>query len=302
MKTAMVVGLAVGTGLVLGTILRRPPVQSLKGKVVLITGASSGIGRATAHAFAAEGARLALLARRAVALEEIRTDLESHRVPIVLAPADVTDSDELAAAVDRVYREFGRIDILINNAGVTVGGPHQDITDERLRQLIAVNFYGPLRLTQLVLPGMLRQRSGHIVNVGSAIGIFNPPGAAAYAATRAAMRAFSDALRREVRGTGVRVSTIMPGWTKTEMVQHMDWHELRRTGLFTIFMALGDASVPAQAIVSAVRHNRREMVLGGAQLQIGTMSARIAPCLIDLYYRLFTNNAVTLEIMRHMGA
>ncbi len=301
MSKTLVAGMAVGAGLAIGAALRRSSSQNVQDKVVLITGASAGIGRATARAFAAQGARLALLARRVTALEEVCAELGPYHVPIVLAPADVTQTDELAAAVDRVYGEFGRIDILVNNAGVTMGGPHQDLAEGRLRQLLAINVYGPLRLTQLVLPGMLRQRSGHIVNVGSTMGILNPPGAAAYAATRAAVRAFSEALRREVYGTGIRVSTVMPGWTKTEMVQQMDWNELRRTGLFTIFTTLDDASVPARAIVSAVCYNRREVVLGGLQMRLGAISTPISPYLTDWYYRLFTNNAITLEIMRNMG-
>jgi short-subunit dehydrogenase len=167
---------------------------------------------------------------------------------------------------------------------------------------LAVNVYGPLRLTQLVLPGMLQQKSGHIVNVGSAMGILNPPGAAAYASTRAAVRAFSEALRREVRTSGIRVSTVMPGWTKTEMVQHMDWDELRRAGLLPFLATLDEADVPAQAIVSAVRYNRREIVLGGIQMQAGAINLPIAPHVIDWYYRLFTNHALVLEALRDMGA
>jgi clavulanate-9-aldehyde reducatase len=301
MRKALVAGLVVGAGVAIGTALRRSSPQSVQGKVVLITGASSGIGRATAHAFAAQGARLALLARRISTLEEVCAELEPYRVPVVLAPADVTDSDQLAAAVDRVYDAFGCIDILINNAGVTMGGPHQNLAEERLRQMLAVNIYGPLRLTQLVLPGMLRQRGGHIVNVGSVMGLISPPGAAAYAATRAAVRAFSESLRREVRGTGIGVSTVMPGWTKTEMVQHIDWSELRRAGLLSVLATLDEARVPAQAIVYAVRYSRREILLGGLQMQAGAINFPLTPYVLDWYFRLFTSNDLVLEAMRQLG-
>lgn len=301
MRKALAMGMAIGAGLAIGTALRRSSPQSVQGKVVLITGASSGIGRATAHAFAAQGARLALLARRIPALEEVRAELEPYHVPVMLAPADVTSSDQLAAAVDRVVDTFGHIDILINNAGVTLGGSHQDIAEDRLRQLLGVNIYGPLRLTQLVLPGMLRQHSGHIVNVGSMMGLINPPGAAAYAATRAAVRAFSESLRREVRGAGIRVSTVMPGWTKTEMVQHVDWSELRRAGLLSALATLDEAGVPAQAIVAAVRYNRREVLLGGVQMQAGAINLPLTPYVLDWYFRLFTSNDLVLEAMRKLG-
>ncbi len=301
MNKALAAGLVVGTGVAIGAALRRSSPQTLQGKVVLITGASAGIGRATAREFAAQGARLALLARRITTLEEVCAELQPYHVPIVLTPADVTNSDQLAAAVDRVCEVFGRIDILINKAGVTMGGPHQDLAEDRLRQLLDVNIYGPLRLTQLVLPGMLRQGSGHIVNVGSMVGIINSPGLAAYTATRAAVRAFSEALRREVQGTGIQVSTIMPGWTKTEMVQHMDWNELRRTGIVTPLVSLDDACVPARAIVSAVRYRRREVLLGGLQMQIGAIPLPFATQIMDWYFRWFIRTDLVLEAMRGMG-
>ena len=140
-----------------------------------------------------------------------------------------------------------------------MGGPHQDLTEERLRQLLAVNIYGPLRLTQLVLPGMLQQGSGHIVNVGSMVGIIHSPGLAAYTATRAAVRAFSEALRREVGVWGIRVSVIYPGAVRTEFSQQAGIK--RKTGMTTPAFLMLEPQEVAQVVLKVVRHPRRMVIL-----------------------------------------
>lgn len=285
---------------------RRSQPVSLAGKVVIITGASSGIGRATAHAFAQAGAKVVLVARRHEALAKVETELTCYGATTLVIPADVTRNEDLEQVVGRTLHTFGRVDVLVNNAGISRGGPFVDLNPADLRQLTLLNVYGPLRLSQLVLPVMQRQGSGHIVNMSSMAGLLIAPGLAVYNATRSAIIAFSDSLRREVEGTGIYVSTILPGWTKTAMTHNLDEAEMRATGLITPFVDFDPPEVPAQAIIEAVRYRRSQLTMGGLEIQAVAWQNRRSPRFMDflyrLYFRLLVDRRRFIEAQRGIGS
>lgn len=188
----------------------------LAGKVALVTGASSGIGAAAARALAGEGVRVALLARRKERLEAVADEIGRQPGQALACPADVTDRGAVQAAVERLLSHWGRIDLLINNAGRGMVAPFEATTPEELRALMEVNLVGALTVTQAVLPTMLKQRSGHIINVSSVVGRRAVPFRSAYAASKFALVGLSEALRSELRGSGIRVSVVYPIYTETE--------------------------------------------------------------------------------------
>jgi short-subunit dehydrogenase len=280
--------------------------MSLTGRVVIITGASSGIGRAAAHAFARAGAKIVLVARRSEPLAAVEAELACYKGVTLIIPADVTQNEALEQVVETTLRTFGRIDVLVNNAGISRGGPFVALDPDDLRQLTLLNVYGPLRLSHLVLPVMQRQGSGHIVNMSSMAGLLTAPGLAAYNATRSAIIAFSDSLRREVEGTGIYVSTILPGWTRTAMTSNLDEAEMRATGLITPLVNFDPPEVPAQAIVEAVRYRRSQLTMGGPEIQAVAWQNRHSPRFMDFlyrwYFRLLVDRRRFIETQRGMGS
>ncbi len=300
MKRWLLAGALVGGALAL--VRSRPQPLSLWGKVVVVTGASSGIGRAAARLFAAEGARVVLVARRADALAKTQYDLAQFGAPSLVVSADVTQDADLQRIVAETLHAFGRIDVLVNNAGLSYGGALHTINPQRIRDLIAVNLIGPIRLTQAVLPAMLAQGSGHIVNVSSMAGQVAAPGMAAYAATRRGLVAFGDALRRELAETGIGVSSVLPSFTRTAMTADVSEVGLRTSGGLLPLEQFDVPEVPARAIVDAVRFRRRDVVMGGPQIRCGYVWERIAPQLVDVWWRLFVDVPAWIEAVRDLGA
>lgn len=192
--------------------------MSLKGKIVLITGASSGIGAATALAFATEGARLLLAARRTEKLAEVAREAMARGAGAVHTFAlDVRDRAAVPKAIDALPAEWAAIDILVNNAGLSRGLDKLyagEIDD--WEEMIDTNVKGLLYVTRAVVPGMVERGSGHILNLGSTAGELTYPGGAVYCATKAAERALNDGLRQDVLGTPIRVTTVDPGMVETE--------------------------------------------------------------------------------------
>lgn len=192
--------------------------MKLEGRLAAITGASAGIGAATAHELAGLGARLVLGARRLERLEEVRGSiLASHpQAKVTIAPLDVSDRASCEAFYESVARE-GQLDLLVNNAGLARGTDSVvDGKEDDWREMIETNVLGLLRLTQLALPQMIERRSGTIVMVGSVAGLEAYPGGSVYCATKAGVRSIVKALRHELMGTGVRVCNVEPGMVETE--------------------------------------------------------------------------------------
>ncbi|HEX8838089.1 MAG TPA: oxidoreductase [Candidatus Acidoferrum sp.] len=177
-------------------------------KVALITGVSSGIGRATATALVNEGFRVFGTMRDPARLgQELGT--------VELIPMDVRNENSARSAVQSVLERAGRLDVLVNNAGVALTGSAEETSVEEAKQLFETNFFGVLRLTQLVLPVMRGQRSGRILNISSVVGFLPAPYMAVYAASKHAIEGYSESLDHELRQFGIRVSLIEPGFTRT---------------------------------------------------------------------------------------
>jgi NADP-dependent 3-hydroxy acid dehydrogenase YdfG len=186
------------------------------GRVAVITGASSGIGEATARALAADGHRLALLARRVDRIQALADELDNGSLAI---KADVTDRDSIVAAAERVKGELGGADILVNNAGVMLLAPFSSEQRAEIRQMVETNLLGAMTVTEVFLD-QLRNGGGDLVNISSVAGRTARPGNAAYAATKWGMGGWSEALRQELQ-PDVRVILIEPGAVATELTDHI---------------------------------------------------------------------------------
>lgn len=282
--------------------LKRQRPTPIKNKVVIITGASAGIGEAAAHVFASKGARVVLVARRQEKLDIVARELQQRykAVPLII-PADVTQEDDLQRVVTVTMDTFKRIDVLVNNAGLAMGSYLHEQDPAAVRRMFEVNLLSLVRLTQLVLPVMWAQHSGHIVNVSSVAGCILAPGETTYVATKAGLNGFTDSLRRELIGTGINVSLVMPGWTKTGMVAHMDQGTMRKGSLLNPLITVDDALTVADRIVDAVRYNLRDVLMGGPQMVIGAWSQRWSPLLMDIYFRHFVNREQMVEGFKDLG-
>jgi NADP-dependent 3-hydroxy acid dehydrogenase YdfG len=192
----------------------------LSGQVVAVTGASSGIGEATALACARAGAAVALAARRAERIEELARRIVAEGGIAIAVRADVGEEEQARAFVERAHGELGRLDVLVNNAGVMLLGPIENAPTDEWRQMVHVNVFGVLYCTHAALPLMHAQGSGHIVNVSSVAGRFARAGSGVYNLTKFGVGAFSEALRQEVAPIGLRVSVVEPGAVDTELAGH----------------------------------------------------------------------------------
>ena len=192
--------------------------DKIRGRTIVITGAARGIGRATAEALLARGARVVIGDRDVAVLDATVTEL--NRLGQVSGyPLDVTDAESFAMFLDKARADGGgHIDVLINNAGVMPIGPFLDHSEQAVRSAVEVNFYGVLTGCRLVLPEMVKRRAGHIVNIASLAGVLAVPGQALYAGTKFAVVGLSTALSDEFAPQGVDVSVVMPTFTNTELI------------------------------------------------------------------------------------
>ena len=194
----------------------------LADKIVLITGASSGIGEATVRMLAADGAHVVLAARRLDRLQAISDEITSGGGKVTVFEADVSDEAACRKLVEDAERECGPVDVLVNNAGVMLLGPVKDAPTEEWRTMVEVNLLGLLYMTHAILPSFYSRKRGHIVNVSSVTGRTATAGSAVYNATKWGVNAFTEALRHELvqDKSGVRTTLIEPGAVVTELVSH----------------------------------------------------------------------------------
>ncbi len=254
----------------------------LNDKVVIITGASSGLGRALAFAFARRAARLVLVARREDRLEAVRREVEPYTSDVLVIPADVSQEDDLRRVVEQTLARFGRIDVLVNNAGISAGGPFQEQDPARVEAMIRVNLWAAIRLTQLALPSMLANNHGYILNIGSGLARAAIPMFAPYVATKYGLAGFTDTLRRELHRTGVHLTLVLPGWMHTDMVPSEVEGLVARYGL-----PVEHPDYVAERAVLGLVRGEKEIILGGVMARLGILAERYAPLLLSVYWRLW---------------
>jgi len=189
----------------------------IAGSAALVTGASSGIGAATAQELARRGARVAVVARRLEKLEETANACRRHSAESFAYAGDVADRTFCESAVAKVTETFGRVDIIVNNAGISLHKHSAEATVEDIEGVMAVNFFGPVYLTSAALPGMLERRRGSVVNVTSVAGYVPNPKEGAYGASKAALSRWSHGLSVDLHGSGVHVGVLSPGPIDTEI-------------------------------------------------------------------------------------
>jgi NADP-dependent 3-hydroxy acid dehydrogenase YdfG len=220
--------------------------KNIAGKVIVITGASSGLGEATARYLAREGAKLVLGARRLDRLQALARELSLGEPAAV--KTDVVDRTQVQALVDRALQMHGRVDVVLNNAGLMPQAPLDRLQVDEWDRMIDVNLKGVLYGIAAVLPHMQRQKSGHIINVSSVAGHRVGPGFAVYAATKFAVRALSESLRQEVKAYNIRTTVISPGAVATELPNSVtDPDAAARVRKF-----YEEAAIPADSFARAV--------------------------------------------------
>ena len=230
--------------------------MALVGATALITGASAGIGYETALEFARKGANVAIVARREDRLRALAERVQRIGVEAHVIVADVGRSDEVQTMVREAIGRFGRVDVLVNNAGFGFSGTIEETDEATMRELMDVNYFGAFNATRAVLPYMRERGSGHIVNVSSVVGRLAFPYHGAYSATKFAMMAMTESLRGELAGSGITVTAVLPGGTRTEFFDAQrtnDGHVSAPTG------PKQDADVVARAIVRSVHRPTPEV-------------------------------------------
>ncbi|MFL5747565.1 MAG: oxidoreductase [Niastella sp.] len=232
-------------------------------KVWFITGSSRGLGRALTEAVLAKGDQVAATARQPKQLDDLVTKYPQQILPLRL---DVTNKKEITAAVEQAVKHFGRIDVLVNNAGFGVVGAAEAFTDEQVRSQLETNLYAPIEVTRVVLPYMRKQRSGRILQISSVGGRIGNPGLAIYQAAKFGLSGFAEVLSKEVAPLGIKVTSVEPGGFRTDWAgDSMSYApaiegyettvnaraEYFRTGKF---VPVGDPVKAAQAMVDLVEH------------------------------------------------
>jgi short-subunit dehydrogenase len=247
------------------------------GKVVVITGASSGIGAEAAFMVARRGGIPVLLARNVSKLEEISRQIPTEHLYLAL---DVSDAHEAARVFEEIMKRYGHIDVLINNAGFGVFQSFLEMPIEQFSEMMNVNYMGVVHCTKAVLPHMLKRGSGHIVNIASVAGKIATKKTAAYTATKHALIGFSNALRLELRGSGVHISTINPGPIATNFFDRADPAGQYMTNLKKMKGVILAPHDVAEQMLRSVERNRREITLPWFA-GIGVILAQLFPQLFE---------------------
>ena len=234
------------------------------GPVTLITGASSGIGQAVARQLAAEGHWLVLAARRIEKLQQLVGEIGPTAIAIQADMQRVSDLEQLAR---QAQDGFGRVDVLINNAGVGENHVAYAATDAQIQLIMGTNFNAPVQLARYIVPGMVERKRGHIINIGSVASHLAMPTSSLYAASKHALKGWNDALRRELRHTGVHVSLVCPGFIRTPMTAG-------------IKAPMPGPEAVAKVISRLLRHPRREVFVPGIYGWL-TALTKLSPALTD---------------------
>ncbi len=237
-------------------------------KNIWITGASSGIGEALALALAEKGARLVLSSRDKAGLDRVAAECTRRQPGLepIVEPFDVAEHDELPSVVQRVLERTGGIDILISNAGVGQRASALSCAPDVVKRIFNVNFFGAAFLSRELLPSMLKRGSGRIVVVSSVLGTFHLPGRSAYAASKHALQGYFDTLRAELRGSGVAITVVRPGWIETSMSRNALTAEGTSYGKATKALSRKMSSEKcAQKILKTIASGKEDAVIGGIE-------------------------------------
>ena len=253
--------------------------QSRASRVVAITGASSGIGRATAQKFAREGWRVGLIGRSAKTLDAVRRDVVTLGSTASIAAADVADSTALEAAADHIERELGPLDAWINNAGTSVYGKLLDITEEEFRRVVETNFFGAVNGTRLALRRMIPRDRGTVVQVLSAISFRGMPLQSPYSATKYGMRGFTEAVRCELihDGSAVHITMVHPPAVNTPFYDHAESHMPKPVRPPP---PVYQPEIVAGAIYFAATNRRREVKVSATTVGLD-LGNKLSPSLLD---------------------
>ena len=251
----------------------------MKNKVIVITGASSGIGRALAKEFASQGARLSLGARRTELLEELLKELSETE--ILIQKTDVSIESDCSQLIDETIKRYGQIDVLINNAGISMRAVFEDVDLKVIKQLMDVNFYGTVYCTKFALPYLLKTK-GSLVGVISIAGYVGLPGRSGYSASKFAIRGFLDTVRIENLKSGLHVLVAAPGFTTSEV---------RKAALTSNGLHQGEtprnensmmsAEECAHHILNAVKKRKRQLILTFAEGKLTVFVGKFFPALLD---------------------
>lgn len=260
--------------------------MEIKDKVIWLTGASSGIGEALAYALAKEGAKLILSARRKEELERVAVNCQLSTANCFILPLDLADSTNFEAKKNEALKKFGRIDVLINNGGVSQRSLAKDTSIEVDRKLFEVNFFGTVALTKLLLPCFIQQKDGMIVTITSAVGKFGSPWRSGYAASKHALHGFFDSLRAEVHDDNVRVLLVCPGFIQTNVSHNALTGTGEKLGSMDKATANGlTADECAAQIISAIKNEQEEIVVAKFKERFAVFAKRIFPSLFSVMIR-----------------
>ena len=250
--------------------------MNFKDKVIVITGASSGIGEASAEEFAKRGANIVLVARRKDKLEKVEKSLTKYPVKILSLICDVSEKEQVKKMVEKVLETFPQVDVLINNAGFVIYGKVEELSIEDVESQMQTNYFGTIYCTKLFLPHFLKQNSGHIVNVASVGGSFGVPGIATYCATKFALLGFSEGLHHELHETNVGVTVVSPIMVRTNLFDHPSFKNFTKyaTGISL------SAETVAKAVLKAADSPRLEIVVPSV-VRIGIWFKQTFPFIVN---------------------
>ncbi|MDQ6477388.1 SDR family oxidoreductase [Dyadobacter sp. LHD-138] len=255
--------------------------NTFQNKVVWITGASSGIGEAIAMAFAKEGAKLVLTARRREELERVKVRTRLPDSSVLILPMDVTEFDQANVAAAKIIQTFQRIDIMVHNAGVSQRSYIKDTDLDVYRKLMDVNFYSTVALTKAVLPYMIQQQGGHFIIISSVAGKIGTIMRSGYNASKHALHGFYDSLRAESYHDNIKVTTVCPGYIRTNVSVNALNENGSKFGKMDVNQENGIAPEEcARQILNAVKKDKKEIYIGGLKEVAAIYLKRFFPSLL----------------------
>lgn len=272
--------------------------KRFEGKVVVVTGASSGIGKYSAIEFAKEGADVALVSRSKDKLELVANEIREIGNEVLVVPADVSSEQQVNNAVENIVSNFGTIDILFNNAGSSEVGMVEDSNFvANARKLIEVDYFGTIYFTRAVLPIMKKSGSGHIMNMSSVVGRKGFPHFGAYSAAMHAITGFNSSLRQELRGSGINVSIIHPALTQTPLLEHVRSEDMPPP--FRRFTPVAVNKV-VKAVLDGIYYKKTRIIVP-FQPKTVLLADAISPAVGDMIVRLLPNKIFAFILRTYKG-